>query len=514
MYFGLAPLPERAMTPLAHTRLPGDSRPPQDLCEHLERVATLAAAFAPPALSELARTAGRWHDLGKYQEAFQRYIGVHPETARETGESARPAPGVPHSAAGAALALERFGVGQLTGLFLALAIEAHHGALKSQGDIEQAVRRRGTELLRAARTGSLPDELQQESPAFTGQASALAVRMLFSALVDADLLDTEAWDLGRERAERGESLPTMRDRLDGFCAAKIQASHSSARSEDEQRLSDMREQVYEACVSAAAHDPGAFTLTVPTGGGKTLSGLAFALHHAVRHGMRRVIVVAPYTSILEQTAQVYRDALGADNVVEHHSNLSAAEDTDRNRQACENWDAPIIVTTSVQLFESLYAAHKRPCRKLHRIASSVVLLDEVQTFPAALLQPIHAVLQRLVKDFGVTVVHGTATQPLLATSAGVDKSILPPELQMPMHEIIPNPAVHFEAVRHRFELEVPWDLQEPLDPTILATHAASQQSALIITHRRDDARQLADLLGSECLHLSAAMCAAHRSDAI
>ena len=336
--------------------------------------------------------------------------------------------------------------------------------------------------------------------------------MLFSALVDADLLDTEAWDRGQERSERGDPLPVLRDRLHAFCQYKIEQSNLATGTEAERALSMMRQQVFQACVAAAALPRQTFTLTVPTGGGKTLSGLAFALHHAAVHGMQRVIVVAPYTSILEQTAQVYREVLGDENVVEHHSNLSSALDTDRNRQATENWDAPVIVTTSVQLLESLHAAHKRPCRKLHRVAKSVVLLDEVQTFPAALLQPIHAALKRLVDDFGVSVVHGTATQPLLASNVqGVKQSVLPLALRSPMQEIIPEPARHFQAVCHRFRLEVLGDLDVPVDPARVAEEAQKHAAALIITHRRDNAREMTELLGPDCLHLSAAMCAEHRS---
>ncbi len=223
--------------------------------------------------------------------------------------------------------------------------------------------------------------------------------------------------------------------------------------------------------------------------------------------MQRVIVVAPYTSILEQTAGVYRDALGEENVIEHHSNLTPAADTDRNRQACENWDAPVIVTTSVQLLESLHAAHKAPCRKLHRIANSVVLLDEVQTFPSDLLLPIHAALKRLVDEFGVTVVHGTATQPLL-TSTRFDSLR---GLQLSMQEIIPDPKQHFATVRDRFRLERLGDLAAPLSPEDLASAVLEHKTALAITHTRADAEQLATLIGDECLHLSAAMCAEHRS---
>ncbi len=499
------------MTAFAHSRHLPDNRPWQELADHLSQVSRLAAQFAPPPLRDLAHTAGLWHDLGKYQKAFQQYIGAHPESAGESGESTRVPQGVPHAAAGAALALERLG-STLSGLFITLAVEAHHGSLKRLSDVEQAVARRGPELLRMAREGELPPALEQASPAFTGKPSALAVRMLFSALVDADLLDTEAWDQGTVRPEQGGTLPVLCDRLQAFCQRKIERSHLAIRTDAERALSQMRQQVYEACVKAAALDRQAFTMTVPTGGGKTLSGLAFALHHAVLHGMRRVIVVAPYTSILEQTAQVYRDVLGDENVVEHHSNLDSARDTDRNRQACENWDAPVIVTTSVQLLESLHAAHKRPCRKLHRVADSVVLLDEVQTFPAALLQPIHIALKRLVNDFGVSVVHGTATQPLLASNVeGVRQSVLPAALRSPMQEIISEPTRHFEAVRGRFRLEVLGDLEVPLDPILLAEDAGRQASALIITHRRDDARGMTELLGPACLHLSAAMCAAHRS---
>lgn len=331
--------------------------------------------------------------------------------------------------------------------------------------------------------------------------------MLFSALVDADLLDTEAWDRGYGRPVRDAALHGLAERIAYACEERNVVAQHGAGTEEERNLTELRRQVYSACIDAASQAPGVFTLTVPTGGGKTLSGLAFALRHAVLHRKQRVIVVAPYTSILEQTARVYRDVLGSEHVVEHHSNIAPEQDTDRNRQACENWDAPVIVTTSVQFFESLHAAHKRDCRKLHRIANSVVLLDEVQTFPVELLKPIHAALKRLVENFGVTVVHGTATQPLLAST----KSVLPRDFQMQMTEIVPEPARLFDVVRRRFRVERLGDLNTPMPIEELADHVLPHGTALAITHRRRDAAQLAELLGPECLHLSAAMCAEHRT---
>lgn len=492
----------------AHSRKAGDSRPWQELSEHLIRVGSLAESFAPKKLAELARVAGLWHDAGKFNPAFQQYIRYDPELSNE--EASRPqVKSVPHSAAGAALALEYL-PDSIRGRMLALVIAAHHGALKPERWLD-TIQASGAQLLQASRSGGLPAELERQTPSFTGTPSALAVRILFSALVDADLLDTEEWDRGSPRPTDYDDITTLCKRLDTFCRGKMEAAQAAALTEKEQRLAAMRRSVFEACVIAANKEPGHFTMTVPTGGGKTLSGLAFALHHAEVYGMKRVIVVAPYTSILEQTADVYRQALGAENVIEHHSNISPTVDTDRNRQACENWDAPVIVTTSVQLFESLHAAHKRDCRKLHRVANSVLLLDEVQTFPVDLLQPIHAVLKRLVDDFHVSVVHGTATQPLLTGVYGKRRrSVLPPDLAVDRHEIIPDPASLFNAMRDRFTVEILGDLQAPLDPALLAEEVAKQASALVITHSRKDARHLTELLG--CLHLSAAMCAAHRSD--
>lgn len=496
----------------AHSRKDGSLLPWQELSKHLDQVGRLAQSFAPKQLAELARVAGLWHDIGKFNPAFQQYIGKNPELSNEASSTPH-TKSVPHSAAGAALALERL-PNTISGRMLALVIAAHHGALKS-GRFIDTIQASGAPLLQASRTGGLPSELEEQTPSFPGTPSALAVRMLFSALVDADLLDTEEWDTGAPRPAIYDDIATLRKRLDAFCLAKIQMAQATASTEKEKRLAAMRRSVFEASVLAAEISPGHFTLTVPTGGGKTLSGLAFALHHAERHGMSRVIVVAPYTSILEQTADVYRQALGAENVIEHHSNISPNLDTDRNRQACENWDAPIIVTTSVQLLESLHAAHKRDCRKLHRVTNSVLLLDEVQTFPIDLLQPIHAVLKRLVDDFHVTVVHGTATQPLMAGVYGKRRrSVLPRDLAVPMREIMPDPASLFNAMRDRFTLEILGDLQDPLAPTLLAEDVKKQSSSLVITHSRKDARHLVELLGPEYLHLSAAMCAAHRTDVL
>jgi CRISPR-associated endonuclease/helicase Cas3 len=331
---------------------------------------------------------------------------------------------------------------------------------------------------------------------------ALATRFLFSALVDADSLDTEQWDIGSPRATDFDSIAELAFRTEEACAAKSREALEKANSP----LNRMRSEVLRECLVSAGLPPGVFSLTVPTGGGKTLSGLAFALRHAAINGMDRVIFVAPYTSILEQTVQVLRVVLGEQNVVEHHSNIDPDRETDRNRQACENWDAPVIVTTSVQFFETLYANDKRRCRKLHRVGRAVVFLDEVQTFPEHLLRPIHSALNLLTQRFGTSVVHSTATQPRLAMRAKLDKS--PAVLS---REIVPRYALHFPVVANRFRMEVLGDVETPVEVEQLALAIGQHERVLAIVHRRKEAEDLARLLGGACLHLSARMCAEHRT---
>ncbi len=326
--------------------------------------------------------------------------------------------------------------------------------------------------------------------------------MLFSGLVDADMLATEAWDKGREREKASVSLKVLADRLEDHLHEKrSQGDHIEGRAAV---LARMRAEVSDACYIGAEMTPGAFRLTVPTGGGKTLSGLRFALRHALLHGLKRIIVVIPYTSILEQTVRTYRaifDEAATDAVIEHHSSLDPSGESQQHRQACENWDAPIIVTTSVQFFETLYANHKRPCRKLHRIANSVVLLDEVQTFPFGMLDPILLGLKNLCVHFRTSIVSMTATQPLLREE-GRDR------------EIVPEPKRLYEVMKDRFQLVWLGRPDTAVDWQTVASEALQHERVLVIVHARRDAEDLARMLGPECIHLSARMCAAHRLEVL
>ncbi len=322
------------------------------------------------------------------------------------------------------------------------------------------------------------------------EGPALWIRFLFSSLADADFLDTERFYQGVER-DFGElpSIAGLRDQLDAFVDRLAAQSRQTP-------VNSMRARVLADCRSAAQLPRGAFTLTVPTGGGKTLAALSFALRHAAAHGLRRVIAVIPYTSIIEQTARVYRDALGQDAVIEHHSGLDTDRETRRNRVASENWDAPIVVTTSVQFFESLYANRPSRCRKLHRIAESVVIFDEVQTFPPGLLKPIECALEQLVSHYGMSAVFCTATQPALRLPG--------------RREIVQNVGIEFSAVADRCEILLP-ESGEPVSWGALAHELGQLESVLAIVHRRADAEALAQLMGDDCLHLSARMCSSHRS---
>ena len=493
----------------------GDWREPHDLVEHLRGVADLAATFAAPfGGAGWAELAGRWHDLGKFRQRFQRYIrqasGFEAD-AHIVGEAGK----APHSTAGALLAIEQFNP---AGRVLAYLIAGHHAGLADWfGQLDARISGpRSRDELKEALAQSPPPEILDIGD-FTpdpcdvpGKAEGLAlwVRMLFSALVDADFLDTERYMDPDRSAQRSpwRGLDDLAPRFDIHMADLSSGAEATP-------VNALRADILRQCRDAAKHDPGIFSLTVPTGGGKTLSGMAFALEHARLHGKRRVIHVIPYTSIIEQTADVFRDIFG-DEVVEHHSNAETDPDheTPASRLACENWDAPIVVTTNVQFFESLFASRTSRCRKLHNIVDSVVVLDEAQMLPPELLQPILDVLRLLARHYGVTVLLSTATQPTLASSEYFDATRNMRGLD-DVHEIIDDPDALYTALE-RVDVRLPADWDRPSQWTQLAEELAENDSVLAIVNRRQDARELWECMPEGTVHLSGLMCGEHRSQVI
>lgn len=337
---------------------------------------------------------------------------------------------------------------------------------------------------------------------------ALWVRMLFSCLVDADFLDTESF-MDPGKAER-RGLPTdLSDLLARFDRALADLTAGA----DPTPVNSLRAEILAQCRKIAAASPGLFSLTVPTGGGKTLASMAFALEHARRFGKRRVIYVIPYTSIIEQTADVFRGIFG-EAVIEHHSNAESSpeDETQRSRLACENWDAPIVVTTSVQFFESLFAARTSRCRKLHNLVDSVVVIDEAQLLPADFLQPILDVLNLLSRHYGMSVVLSTATQPALASQEYFDPRRNIRGLQ-DVREIIDDPDALYRALK-RVEVRLPEDWHAPETWETLAARLTGHDSVLAIVNTRRHARELFRLMPPDTLHLSALLCGAHRSQVI
>jgi CRISPR-associated endonuclease/helicase Cas3 len=332
--------------------------------------------------------------------------------------------------------------------------------------------------------------------------------MLFSCLVDADYLATERFmspEREMHRPAAGVALAQMRIQLDDYLADMVASRVASS-------IDEIRGQILHACRSAATQSPGLFSLTVPTGGGKTLSSLAFALAHAEKHGLRRVICAIPFTSIIEQTADEYRKVftpLGPKVVLEHHSNVDpdSEHETLQSRLAAENWDAPLIVTTNVQLFESLFAAQTSRCRKLHRIARSVIILDEAQTLPVGLLKPCLAVLRELVVDYGCSIVLCTATQPALGRR---DKF---PIGLADVREIIPEPDKLYLSMK-RVEVQ---HVGQRTDDQLIDDFAPRPQMLCVVNTRPHAARLYGLLLAKTgdptgTFHLSTFMCGAHRSE--
>ncbi|HMM45245.1 MAG TPA: CRISPR-associated helicase Cas3' [Candidatus Macondimonas sp.] len=509
---------------LAHIHCAGDRVDAHRLDCHLREVARLAANHAAGfGGQEWARLAGLWHDLGKYRPGFQRYLRAATGTAAENGHIEGGAGRVSHSTAGALLACQRFGA---AGRVLAYLIASHHAGLYDwNSDASSLEARLASEASRtelAEALAAAPPEILDHGDfaanlrAIRGGSAgfALWLRMLFSALVDADFLDTEAFmDEGKAAARGGwPELGALRTAFDAHMASLVASAPDTP-------VNRLRARILAQCRAKAAEKSGHFSLTVPTGGGKTLAAMAFALDHALTHGQRRIIYVIPYTSIIEQTADVFRGIFG-DAVIEHHSNAESdpGRENLRSRLACENWDAPIVVTTSVQFFESLFAARTSRCRKLHHIANSVVVLDEAQMLPPEFLKPILGVLNLLARHYGVTVVLSTATQPALArqeyfdpqkTIAGLDE--VRELMQGGPH--IETPDELYRDLK-RVNVRLPADWQKRTAWEDLAAELATHDSVLAIVNTRRHAATLHALLPKETLHLSALMCGAHRAQVL
>ena len=491
----------------------------QTLQSHLVNVGEIAAEFARVfGAQEIAYQTGQLHDLGKYSEPFNHRL--------------HGGPSVDHATAGAKVAIERWG--NVIGKLMAFCIAGHHAGLANgngEGDNRRTLKQR-LALQFGADIPALDNLWQQEiklpqklsAPPLKADAHhpffsyAFFTRMLYSCLVDADYLDTEAFysNLENKAVERGgyPKLNVLQHNFNQFINAfRRRVAQAPEQTETEKRnaaLNRLRSEILDHAVEQAAQPQGLFTLTVPTGGGKTFTSMAFALEHAKQHGMRRVIYVIPFTSIIEQNAAEFRKAfgeLGEQAVLEHHSTfddgkLQDEATKDKLRLASENWDAPIVVTTAVQFFESLFADRSSRCRKLHNIAGSVIILDEAQMLPLNLLLPIMQAIKELAQNYRSSVVMCTATQPAVQAENGFYRGF------ENVREIAPKPTALFDklcrtTVQH---------IGTQTDADLLAKLAEHPQMLIIVNNRRH-ARSLYDqakpLDGT--FHLTTLMCAKHRS---
>lgn len=518
----------------------------QSLSDHLNAVGKNAGEFASEFGSkDWGELLGYWHDLGKFLPAWQAYLlrnsGCNPE-AHVEGSNHRPN----HSTAGAVLAFETLKSHPVARL-IAYGIAGHHAGLpdwypdNAGGDLQNRIY--STDPLSAVLDTTEIDQIRKipEANEFIekkfpksfplGAANPeemekrkehlhLWQRMLFSCLVDADFLDTEKFMNYEQYTERGnyKSLAQLKERFDEYMEEKKSDSPINKR----------RNEILQQCRNKAKLSPGFFSLTVPTGGGKTLSSMAFALDHALLHNKKRIIVAIPYTSIIEQTAKVFKYGtdddeeikerlkdgkflFGDDQVVEHHSNLDPDKETSNNKLASENWDAPIIVTTNVQLFESLFASRTSSCRKLHNLVNSVIILDEVQMLPPEYLYPILSVLRGLVDHFGVSVVLMTATQPALIGKIGSDSASF--EGLSGVRDIIDDPELLAKDF-HRVKLTMPNDLNARSEWKEIAEKLTTYEQVLCVVNTRNDCRQLHSLMPEGTIHLSAFMCGEERTEII
>lgn len=485
---------------------------PHLLEDHALDVAKQASLFADIFNSgSWGYAAGIAHDAGKEPQKWQTYLrrkSGYDEEAHLEGKPGK----VEHSCHGAKLTEDL--LGKEIGRILGYCIAGHHAGLPDWYPDEAGGQSALSFRLQKTKTDDVSQELKAAvkmskpvAPPWkfdnSGLDLSLWVRMLFSSLVDADFLDTEAYmDEGKAEQRGGYLLmDDLLKRFNSYMADKIDSAEKTP-------VNALRQEVLTACRTAANLEPGHFSLTVPTGGGKTLSSLAFALEHAVKHNLRRIIYVIPYTSIIEQNAEVFREAVGENQVIEHHSNLDEDDSTSKARLSAENWDAPIIVTTSVQFFESLFAAKPSRCRKLHNIAGSVVVLDEAQLVPTEYLAPILQTMNLLRKHYHVSFVISTATQPAFESREGFKG--LPKDS---VREIISD-VPYLYANLKRVDVETPQDWMKVTSWEELSAELLKEEQVLCVVSDRKSCRNLHKLMPKGTFHLSALMCGQHRSEII
>lgn len=485
----------------------------------------------PPSIREAwrrwATAAALWHDLGKFSKEFQERIrNFSSSSESEEDHSSRK---VDHSTAGAKQAATHWGTAAAPwGDMQAYAIAGHHAGLPNGSDL--FFERFHKEIpdwetyapaeLRSFTEPSPPLLCHEKSYApkrNKGFAAAMQVRMLFSLLTDSDFLGTEHF-MSEERRNMRPSWPNdMLERMSRRIEAHLEHMESSSHDTPIQRL---RKDIHHKCLAQAEIPQGIYQLNVPTGGGKTLSSLSFALAHARHHGMSRVIYVIPFTSIIDQTSRIFREVMrplneeiGMECVLEHHSNLAPDKDMQRVRLMSENWDSPLIVTTNVQFFESLFSNKPSSCRKLHNIVNSVIIFDEAQSLPSHLLAPCLEAMKTLEKDYGCTLVLCTATQPALEY-----KEEFP--IGWPAEELTSLLGREFEhRLEHAMQRVKLKHLGE-MDQAELLEHwkTLGNESALFIVNTTREAQALFDVFSIQTsvhiVHLSARMCPAHRENAI
>lgn len=474
---------------LAHIDI--DSGRKQRIKDHLEGTAERARKFAEQfGKSDWGYCCGMLHDIGKYSKSFQKRIN---------GESSQQ---VDHSTAVAQLCMERKGMYEL----LSYCIAGHHAGLPDCGGMSD---RNGASTLMGRLRKKIDDyqsyreeikipklktvPFNPEKAANLDFSLSVFIRMIYSCLVDADFLDTEYFmKNGQVERDSGNSMNVLLKRLEKHISGWLPNNELNT-------VNGRRTEILKYCLKNGEKGRGLFRLTVPTGGGKTIDSLAFALRHAVKHHMSRIIYVIPYTSIIEQNAEVFREILGEGNVLEHHSNVNfeSSEELKPMQLASENWDKPVIVTTNVQFFESLFASKSSKCRKIHNIANSVIIFDEAQMLPNDYLKPCISMMEELLNHYRTSIVLCTATQPALTTFFKNETEII---------ELCPRMKEQFTF----FERAVFQNIGKITEEQ-LAERLAKETQALCIVNTKKRAQQLyRKLKGKGIYHLSTTMYPKHR----